>query len=324
MNSLYIVSKHILYNVGGAEKSILKYADKLDFDKKTLLGFEYKNKQPLETTQYDIQFLNPFLKISKFYFFEYFVNKFIIRRQLKKISVNHIISYGIYFPEVINNTNNCFKELHIRSETDIGIFKNYNSGVKYILKKFLKALESPFEYLYKKELKRAILTSDKVVCNSIFMQTKLFKLYGKNSEVIYPEVSITKDGFETSKEAIVFIGDSIIKGLNIVKDIAKKLPKHDFYIFGRNNHKEIRKKNIIYCPWENDILNIYKRAKLVIVPSQWEEAYGRVAKESILLDIPVLVSDIGGLKEAVDYDENKLVKDYTIVDEWVRSIKQIL
>lgn len=324
MKSLYIVSKYILYNVGGAEKSILKYAEKLHYDQKILLGFNYENKQPIETTQYDTQFINPILKISKFYFFEYFVNKYTIRRQLKKISVNHIISYGIYFPEVINNANDCFKELHIRSETDIGIFKNYNSGIKYIFKFFLKALEYPFEYLYKKELKRAILTSDKVVCNSIFMQTKLLKLYGKNSEVIYPEVSITKDGFETSKEGIVFIGDSVIKGLNIVKDIAKKLPKHDFYIFGRYSHKEIRKKNIIYCPWEKDILNIYRKAKLVIVPSQWEEAYGRVAKESILLDIPVLVSCTGGLKEAVDYDDNKLVKNYSNVDEWVRRIIQVL
>lgn len=324
MKSLYIVSKHILYNVGGAEKSILKYAEKLHYDHKILLGFNYENKQPIETTQYDTQFINPILKLSKFYFFEYFVNKYTIRRQLKKISINHIISYGIYFPEVINNANDCFKELHIRSETDVGIFKNYNSGIKYIFKFFLKVLEYPFEYLYKKELKRAILTSDKVVCNSIFMQTKLFKLYGKNSEVIYPEVSITKDGFETSKEGIVFIGDSVIKGLNIVKGIAKKLPKHDFYIFGRNNHKEIRKKNIIYCPWEKDILNIYRKAKLVIVPSQWEEAYGRVAKESILLDIPVLVSYIGGLKEAVDYDDNKLVKNYSNVDEWVRRIIQVL
>ena len=47
---------------------------------------------------------------------------------------------------------------------------------------------------------------------------------------------------------------------------------------------------------------------MVLVPSLWKEAYGRVAKESILLNIPVLVSDIGGLKEAVNYDDSKLIK----------------
>jgi len=324
MNFLYIISKHILYNVGGAEKSILKYADKLDFKKKILLGFNYPNKQFLRNKGYEIQFLNTSLNISKFYFFEYFINKFKIKKQIKNLNVNHIISYGIYFPMIINNSNNCFKELHIRSETDLGIFKNYNSGFKYGLKIIFKFLEYPFEYYYKKELKKAILISDKIICNSKFMQTKLFKLYGCNSEVVYPEVSISKKGFETSREGIIFIGDSIIKGLNVVKDIAKKIPEHDFYIFGRNTVKETRVKNIIYCPWEDDVLSIYKRAKLVIVPSQWEEAYGRVAKESILLNIPVLVSDIGGLNEAVDYDENRLVKNYTIDDEWVKCIKKIL
>jgi glycosyltransferase involved in cell wall biosynthesis len=99
------------------------------------------------------------------------------------------------------------------------------------------------------------------------------------------------------------------------------MPEHDFFVFGKNTNKEYRQGNVFYYPWENDILNIYKRAKLVIVPSQWNEAYGRVAKESIILNIPVIVSDIGGLKEAVDFDENKLVKNYKSTDDWVQKIK---
>ena len=65
-------------------------------------------------------------------------------------------------------------------------------------------------------------------------------------------------------------------------------------------------------------------SKLVIVPSQWKEAYGRVAKEAILLNIPVIVSDIGGLKEAVDYDKSKLVKNYKSIEEWIKKIQKLL
>jgi glycosyltransferase involved in cell wall biosynthesis len=324
MKSLYVISKHILYNVGGAEKSILRYINKLNYNKKILLGFNYPQKKITENLSCNVRFLNPILKINQFYFFEYFINKLSIRKSIKDLSNDHIISYGIYFPVVINHCNSCFKELHIRSETDLGIFINYNSGFKYFIKMILKFLEFPFEYYYKKELKIAILSADRIICNSKFMQTELLKMYGKKSKVIYPSIEINNKGFSSSKEGIVFIGNSTIKGLNLVKKIAKKMPEHDFFIFGKNILREYKQGNIIYYPWENDVLNIYKRAKLVIVPSQWKEAYGRVAKEAILLNIPVIVSDIGGLKEAVDYDENKLVKNYKSRDEWIQKIQKNL
>lgn len=324
MKSLYVISKHILYNVGGAEKSILSYIDKFDYKEKILLGFNFPQKKIIENITCNIKFLNPILNINKFYFFEYYINKLNIKKSVKNLSDNHIISYGIYFPVVINHCNNCFKELHIRSETDLGIFINYNSGYKYFIRMLLKFLEFPFEFHYKKELKKAILSADKIICNSKFMQRELFKMYGKKSEVVYPLLEINKEGFNSSKEGIVFIGDSRVKGLNLLKDIAKKMPEHDFFVFGKSTLREYRQGNVIYYPWENDVLNIYKRAKLVIVPSQWKEAFGRVAKEAIMLNIPVIVSNIGGLKEAVDYDENKLVKNYKSRDEWIQKIQKNL
>ena len=324
MKSLYVISKHILYNVGGAEKSILSYIDKFDYKEKILLGFNFPQKKIIENITCNIKFLNPILNINKFYFFEYYINKLNIKKSVKNLSDNHIISYGIYFPVVINHCNNCFKELHIRSETDLGIFINYNSGYKYFIRMLLKFLEFPFEFHYKKELKKAILSADKIICNSKFMQRELFKMYGKKSEVVYPLLEINKEGFNSSKEGIVFIGDSRVKGLNLLKDIAKKMPEHDFFVFGKSTLREYRQGNVMYYPWENDVLNIYKRAKLVIVPSQWKEAFGRVAKEAIMLNIPVIVSNIGGLKEAVDYDENKLVKNYKSRDEWIQKIQKNL
>ena len=324
MKSLFVVSKHILYNVGGAEKSILKYVDGLKFKKIFLLGFKNSSKKITHKNNYHIKFFKGVLNLHKFYFFEYFLNKKILINQLKKEKISHLISYGIYYPAIINSCENCFKELHIRSETDLGIFINYNSGYKYLIKMIMKILEFPFEYFYKIELKRAILNADKIICNSKFIQFELFKMYAKKSEVIYPKIDINNKDFKSSKEGIVFIGDSKIKGIEMVKSIAKEISNQDFYIFGRNTKKEKRIKNIVYCPWEDDVLNIYKRAKLVIVPSLWKEAYGRVAKESIILNIPVLVSDIGGLKEAVNYDDSKLIKNYSSKDEWIKEINNIL
>ena len=43
----------------------------------------------------------------------------------------------------------------------------------------------------------------------------------------------------------------------------------------------------------------YKQADIVIVPSLWEEPFGRTAIEAMSYGIPVIASNIGGLKNIV-------------------------
>lgn len=49
----------------------------------------------------------------------------------------------------------------------------------------------------------------------------------------------------------------------------------------------------------SDMRDVYRSARLMLVPSQVEEAWGRVVTEAQISGIPVLASDIGGLPEAV-------------------------
>ena len=73
-------------------------------------------------------------------------------------------------------------------------------------------------------------------------------------------------------------------------------------------------------PWQKDISDVFKYADLVIVPSIWYEFYGRVAREAYLMEIPLLVSNIGGLPEAVNNKKEHLVDDFNNIDEWVNRI----
>ena len=41
-------------------------------------------------------------------------------------------------------------------------------------------------------------------------------------------------------------------------------------------------ENVIISDWVDDPIHIYNEARLVIVPSQWEEAFGRVAREATI------------------------------------------
>ena len=63
---------------------------------------------------------------------------------------------------------------------------------------------------------------------------------------------------------------------------------------------------------------------LVIVPSQWKEAYGRVANEAFELGIPTLVSNTGGLPEAVNRQIKNIVINFKSAKSWVKAIKTIL
>src|SRR3546814_2686176 len=49
----------------------------------------------------------------------------------------------------------------------------------------------------------------------------------------------------------------------------------------------------------HDMREVYRRTHTLLVPSQWEEAWGRVVTEAQFSGIPALASDRSGLPEAV-------------------------
>jgi glycosyltransferase involved in cell wall biosynthesis len=48
-----------------------------------------------------------------------------------------------------------------------------------------------------------------------------------------------------------------------------------------------------------DIRSVFAQTRVLLVPSQWEEVWGRVVSEAHVSGIPVLASRIGGLSESV-------------------------
>jgi glycosyltransferase involved in cell wall biosynthesis len=71
-----------------------------------------------------------------------------------------------------------------------------------------------------------------------------------------------------------------------------------------------------------DMRDVYKRTKILLAPSRWEEAYGRVASEVQISGIPVVASDRGGLPEAVGAGGILLNPDGDIAD-WVSAVEKL-
>jgi glycosyltransferase involved in cell wall biosynthesis len=67
---------------------------------------------------------------------------------------------------------------------------------------------------------------------------------------------------------------------------------------------------------------IYGECKILLVPSVWEEAYGRVVTEAQISGIPVVASDRGGLPEAVGPGGILIGLDRPI-DDWGAVVRKL-
>lgn len=61
---------------------------------------------------------------------------------------------------------------------------------------------------------------------------------------------------------------------------------------------------------------------LFLVPSQWQEPFGRVAFEAMAAGVPTLASATGGLAELVPPEQ--LVRDFTEPRAWLHAIEELL
>ena len=332
MKRIICFSKFLNFNAGGAERSTINFL-KEHFSSEEfeveLISFGNTRRLPLNNIpeSWTRKYIEPTVGFGPSYLVEYYLNRKKIKIFFNQLRGDVLLSYGVYAPIAIN-TFTGESTIFIRSEYDLAIDNNYYTGVKKVLKTIYQIFNWPFRYLYQKELRKAFDRS-KVIANSQFMKSRCEALFGiEVEEVCYPEIDeqSLQTSFEQAlkeleeKKGIVYVGDSIVKGRDLALAIAKRLPEQNFYFFTRNVTEKIKEGNITYYPWSNNLGHVYSKAKLVIVPSRWEEAYGRVAKEALVLNIPVLVSGRGGLPEAVGFREELIVNSFS-PDDWVKKIK---
>lgn len=128
----------------------------------------------------------------------------------------------------------------------------------------------------------------------------------------------------TDRSSAVFVNPAAHKGLDIVVKLAMARPDVPFLFVVNNSAGKAAiesKVNLSACPNIKvvgpftDMRHVYKKARLILAPSQWPETWGRVATEAHFSAIPVLASSSGGLREAVGpggmcLDPNAPIKDW--------------
>jgi glycosyltransferase involved in cell wall biosynthesis len=334
MSRIVAFSKYLAYAMGGAEKSTLALLDieQAQGNQIALSSLEDAHflgkrvKPTLLDESWQVHWVKDYLSLRRFAFFEYVLNKRRLRDFVTKLDADTLWTYGMWAPTTtqFNGQIICF----IRSETDLGIQTNAQVGFRLIAQRIYRLIEAPAKWCFIRDLKR-LLKRSSVVANSEYMANLIWTQFKVRSSVITPAVDVegirAKLGLERQQpKYVVFVGDNAGKGIGIVKQVASRLPQVQFRIVTRFIDTVQQESNIEWMPWQAESWRLYRDSALVICPSQWAEAYGRVAREAYLLGIPVLASDLGGLPEAVDHCATCLVKDYTSPDAWLLAIEQKL
>lgn len=201
--------------------------------------------------------------------------------------------------------------------------KNYSSG--NIIKNVILIFAAIRARLITK-LNRIIL---KRVDRAIYISKKEKYIYAKNGftkgEVIYNPVDFEKLQRGKKGNYILYAGKiSRGKGVDIliktVGLLASKYKNINFIIAGSgelsSDSKEFLRKNNLGKSVKFlgkidhvKLMNLYQKAKLTIVPSFWEEPFGRSALESIASGTPVVSTNVGGLPEIVEDKKTGIITD---------------
>ena len=128
-------------------------------------------------------------------------------------------------------------------------------------------------------------------------------------------------------EYITLINLDHNKGGHILAEIAKRFPDKKFlgvmgsYSVDDNGQFIKQPGNVKVIPNTPNILEVYKKTRVLIMPSLYE-SWGRTATESMCNGIPVVVSATQGLSENCDY-AGLYVHDRDDIEQWVRWIKRL-
>jgi glycosyltransferase involved in cell wall biosynthesis len=169
------------------------------------------------------------------------------------------------------------------------------------------------------------------IANSKFTADSFQDKFGLKAKVIPPIVRVENYLVASNKSKVVFICPLPKKGVEIAFKLAELNPDIPFlFVESWPMPADLKKSyldrtklsgNIEWWEKKSDMRSVYSVAKLMLVPSIWEEAWGRVVTESQASGIPTIASNRGGLPESVG--PGGFVLDPEDIEQWDSALKTL-
>jgi glycosyltransferase involved in cell wall biosynthesis len=265
------------------------------------------------------------------------LNRYLVKEHGYTIYVfipsKHFFGYTYFNPTTIYegvyiyNINDAFAmEKAVSYSTAICGHLDFSTSVR----KFAKKYKKPYiHFLHNNfEAKKMITWKQDfhptyLIANSEWIR-RFYEEFRFPIKVLYPPVfwqdySVTR----SNPYFITLINLNKNKGGQLLSEIARRLPDQQFAGVKGGYDKQIidyRATNITYFPNTPHIQEIYKKTKILLVPSSYE-SWGRVAVEAMSSGIPVIANPTPGLREALGNAGIFCYRDDILA--WVKEIKKL-
>ncbi len=147
------------------------------------------------------------------------------------------------------------------------------------------------------------------LANSGFTARSFRAFCGREAKVLPPLVEDARYRTPVHGECATLVNPVAVKGVELVLELARRRPDLPFQFvetwttFPKGSRNEVaRIKALPNARWQPRVLDmrpVYGRTRVLLVPSLWEEPWGRVVTEAQVSGIPVLARNVGGLPESV-------------------------
>ncbi|MCW5978311.1 MAG: glycosyltransferase [Bryobacteraceae bacterium] len=179
------------------------------------------------------------------------------------------------------------------------------------------------------------------------------KHLGRRPSVIHPPVYGAPPFVRRDPDAgglITMINASAVKGIGIFLALARRFPEYRFgALHGWGTIEDDLRAlaelpNVTRLAKAQRIETVLEKTRILLVPSLWPEGFGLVVTQAMLMGIPVLASDLGGLVEAkagtryllpvrpverylAAFDENHMpvpIIPEQNIEPWARAVEELM
>ena len=227
-----------------------------------------KSKLSSSTNEYCKNFIEK-TKDSNFDIIEIH-NRPLVFNYLKNKIISKFIIYFHNDPLSMNGSRSSNERLKLLNEVDKIIFVS-----RWVQNRFFTNID------------RKLMNKTEIVYPSIHKENKIYK---KNKKITFVGKLNKSKGYDIYKDAVIKILDEFNDWRAYsIGDESRERPK-----ISHINHKELGFLK------HKKVLQFLNKSEIVVVPSRWEEPFGRTALESSSRACATIISNKGGLPETTD------------------------
>ncbi|MBD1140711.1 glycosyltransferase [Pelagibacterales bacterium SAG-MED39] len=265
------------------------------------------------------------------------------KRNTKPLTNNYknIEFSNVYLSKNIYYTNQLYKE-HLKDKFSIIEIHNRPESLIYLIKKKISSKlififhNNPVEMRGSDSIKKRIFiaeNTDQIYFVSNWVKNKFFEglpyKNRNNCNILYPAIE-KPSKFPKKEKLIIFSGKlNSSKGYDIfgkaTLKILNEFPDWKAIAIGNEPREKysFKHKNFKILDWlqHKKILNYYSKASISVVPSRWQEPFGRTAMESAAYGCATITSKNGGLPETF---KNPIFLKNVNVNEIYLNIKKLI